>query len=136
MRGASSIETESSVLHWQEKPKMKLQIAAAGLLACALFIPMHNQAKSPAAADAIRQNEVMWNQDFEAKDAAKLLAHYTNDATLMAPSMPPAHGKDTIAKVLQEMISDHALSLKFQATRVEVSKSGDMAYTEGAYSMT
>src|SRR5258708_2306685 len=103
---------------------MKRQIAAAGLLACALFAPLHNQAKSPAAADAIRQNEVIWNQDFAAKDVARLLAHYTNDATLMAPGMPPAHGKDTIAKVLQEMISDHALTLKFQASRVEVAKSG------------
>jgi ketosteroid isomerase-like protein len=54
----------------------------------------------------------------------------------MAPGMPQAHGKDTIAKVLREMISDHALALKFQASRVEVAKSGDMAYTEGTYTMT
>lgn len=34
------------------------------------------------------------------------------------------------------MLADPALSLKFHATRVEIAKSGDMAFTQGSYSMT
>jgi len=33
------------------------------------------------------------------------------------------------------MVADPAMSLKFQADRVEVAKSGDLAYTQGTYSM-
>jgi ketosteroid isomerase-like protein len=34
------------------------------------------------------------------------------------------------------MVADPALSLKFHTARVEVAKSGDVAYTQGAYTMT
>ena len=34
------------------------------------------------------------------------------------------------------MVSDPALSLKFHATKVEVAKSGDVAYTQGTYTLT
>jgi uncharacterized protein (TIGR02246 family) len=114
---------------------MTRQIVSSMLLACAILAPVH--AASPEAiAKAIRHTEEVWNKDFEAKDAARLIAHYADDATLMAPGMPPSHGKDAIAKVLAEMLNDAALSLKFQSTRLEVAKSGDMAYTEGTYTMT
>jgi ketosteroid isomerase-like protein len=34
------------------------------------------------------------------------------------------------------MVADPALSLKFQASHVEVAKSGDVAFTRGSYTMT
>jgi hypothetical protein len=34
------------------------------------------------------------------------------------------------------MAADPAISLKFQATHVEVSKGGDLAFTQGTYTMT
>ena len=116
---------------------MKRTFTVIALLGCALFAPAPNRAASTdAAATAIRHNEETWNKEFEAKDAAKLVAHYAEDATLMSPGMPSAHGKAAIGKVLKDMVSDHALSLKFHATRVEVASSGDMAYSEGTYTMT
>lgn len=89
-----------------------------------------------ADVKALKDNEAQWNKDFEAKDADKLLAHYTDDAVLMSPGSPAASGKEAIRKVFKEMAGDPALSLKFQASRVEVSKSGDVAYTQGPYSVT
>jgi uncharacterized protein (TIGR02246 family) len=70
------------------------------------------------------------------KDVEKLAAHYADNAVLMAPGMPPSSGKDAIRKTLAGMLTDPALSLKFQASRVEVSKSGDLGYTQGSYTMT
>ena len=116
---------------------MKRQLTALALLGCGLILVVHNQAASTdTAAKAIRHTEEVWNQDFQAKDAARLVAHYADDATLMSPGMPASHGKAAIEKVLREMVNDQALSLKFQANRVEVAKSGDIAYTEGTYTMT
>ena len=85
---------------------------------------------------ALKANELRWNQDFAAKNVDKLADHYAEDAILMAPGTPSSSGKAAIRKTLTEMISDPAVSLQFQAARVEVAKSGDMAYTQGTYQMT
>ena len=87
-----------------------------------------------ADAKAIKDLESRWNQDFASKDVEKMVAHYADDAVVMSPGMPPSSGKDAIRKMLTEMTADPALSLKFQASRVEVAKSSDIAYTQGSYS--
>ncbi|MBZ5619394.1 MAG: SgcJ/EcaC family oxidoreductase [Acidobacteriia bacterium] len=89
-----------------------------------------------ADAKALRDNETQWNQDFASKDVDKLIAHYADNAVLMVPGMPASSGKDAIRKTLTEMLADPALSLKFQSSRVETAKSGDIAYTQGTYTMT
>jgi len=84
---------------------------------------------------SLKDNEAQWNQEFVSKDAEKLVAHYADDAILMAPGMPPSSGKDAIRKTIKEMVSDPALALRFQAARVEVARSGDVGYTQGSYTM-
>ena len=88
-----------------------------------------------ADARALRDNETQWNQDWASKDTEKLLAHYADDAVLIAPGVPAASGKDAIRKAFQAMTADPALSLKFQASKVEVAKSGDVGYTQGSYTL-
>jgi uncharacterized protein (TIGR02246 family) len=112
---------------------------AATLTAC-------NQSPAPAAnatasnhdadVQAIRDTEKQWNQDFVAKDAAKLAAHYSDDAILMTPGMDAMSGRDAIQKGVQGLVADPALSLKFEATKVDVASSGDLGYTRGTYTMT
>ena len=89
-----------------------------------------------ADVQALKDNEAQWVQDYKAKDVDKLSAHYSADAALMAPGAPAAVGADAIRATLKEMAGDANLSLTFQASRVEVSKSGDYGYTQGAYTMT
>ena len=89
-----------------------------------------------ADAKALRDVETQWIQDFASKDAEKLVAHYADDAVLMNPGMPPSVGKDAIRKTLKDLVGDPALSLKFQASKVEVGKGGDIGYTQGSYTMT
>lgn len=111
------------------------------IVALALGIAACNQAPQTsdthdADVQAIKDNEAQWNKDFQAKDADRLVAHYTDDAVLMSPGAPPMIGKDAITAGLKQMVSDNALSLNFSADRVEVAKSGDMGYTQGTYTMT
>ncbi len=89
-----------------------------------------------ADAKALKDLEAQWNREYASKDAAKVAAHYADDAVLMSPGMPASSGKDAISKTLMEMVSDPALSLKFQSSKVEVSKSGDLGYTQGSYTLT
>ena len=113
--------------------------AVCGTSVVALFLAACSQtAPDTREADikALNDNETRWNQDFQSKDAAKLVAQYADDAVLMAPGMPASKGREAIRKALTEMVADPALSLKFQPSRVEVAKSGDFGYTQGTYTMT
>ncbi|HEY6376745.1 MAG TPA: DUF4440 domain-containing protein, partial [Edaphobacter sp.] len=57
-------------------------------------------------------------------------------AVLMGPGMPASHGKDAIRTTIKEMVSDPAVALQFQSSKAEVAKDGDIAYTQGSYTMT
>jgi uncharacterized protein (TIGR02246 family) len=109
---------------------------ACGL--AALMMTACNQAP-PDTRDAdvkvIKDNETQWVQDWAAKDVDKLVAHYADDATVMAPGSPASSGRDAIRASFKAMIADPALSMKFQALKVEVAKSGDVAYTQGKYTL-
>ena len=96
-----------------------------------------NQAADTRDADvkALRDTEAQWNQDYASKDAGKVVAHYADDAILMGPGMAASSGRDAINNTIKQMLSDPALSLKFQASKVEVAKSGDVGYTQGSYTM-
>ncbi len=93
-------------------------------------------ANNDAEARSLKDNEIQWNKDFAAKDIDKLMAHYTDDAVLMAPGMPAVNGKEAIRAMLKEMVGDNALSLKFESSHVDVDKSGEMGFTQGSYTMT
>jgi uncharacterized protein (TIGR02246 family) len=107
--------------------------AAIALLmtACSQMPDTHD-----ADVKAIQDQETQWNQDFASKDAEKIAAHYADDAVLIAPGAPATTGKDAIRASLKGMASDPALSLKFHASKIDVAKSGDLAYTQGSYTMT
>jgi uncharacterized protein (TIGR02246 family) len=89
-----------------------------------------------ADARAIGDIEKQWNQDFGTKSADKLADYYADDAVLMAPGMAPSVGRESIRAALKEMVADPALALKFTAAKIDVSQSGDLGYTRGAYVMT
>jgi uncharacterized protein (TIGR02246 family) len=113
-------------------------LLCGGALLALLLAGCAQTAPDTRAADekALRDNEAQWNQDVAAKDLEKWVAHYAADAVLMGSGMPASVGTDAIRKTLKEMVDDPALSLKFQPSKVEVGKSGDIAYTQGSYTMT
>jgi uncharacterized protein (TIGR02246 family) len=118
--------------------KMKRLATLCAAAAVSLMITACNQAADTHDADvkAIQSDDLQWNQDFVSKDADKLASHYSDDAVLMVPGMPATSGKDAIHTALKQMASDPALTLKFHASKIDVAKSGDLAYTQGSYTMT
>ncbi len=89
-----------------------------------------------ADVKAITDDETQWNADYKAKDLDKVMSHYVDTAVLMVPGEPALKGKDAIRKDLKDMIADPAMALSFHATTVDVAKAGDLAYTQGTYSLT
>ena len=60
---------------------------------------------------------------------------YSTDAVVMPPNAPSATTKETFRNIWKDMIAS-ASSVSWKATRVEVAKSGDMAYVSGTYEVT
>lgn len=116
---------------------MKKFSMSCTLALIALAMTACNQAADTRDADAtaIRNYETQWNQDWAAKDPAKLATYYADDAVVMAPGAPATAGKEAIVSEMKQMFSDPAMMLQFKASRVEVAKSGEMAYSRGAYTM-
>jgi uncharacterized protein (TIGR02246 family) len=116
---------------------MKRFAAICTAAAIALIVTACSQTPDTHDADvkAIQDSEAQWNQDYAAKDVGKIMAHYSDDAILMAPGMPASSGRDAIRTMIQQMAADPALSLRFHAGKVEVAKSGDVGYTQGIYTM-
>lgn len=107
-------------------------VGAASLAAPAAA--QHHRAAAHPIADQLRALEAQWNREWAQRDVARLAAHYTRDAVLMAPGAR----MDGIAQIragIAQMVADPGLSLTFHADRVDVSASGDLAYTQGHYTM-
>jgi len=84
----------------------------------------------------IRDLETAWSKDAAAKDVDKSVANYADDAILMMPGMPPAKTKDAVRAAWKGMLADPNFKINFAPDRIEVSASGDLATTQGSYTMT
>jgi uncharacterized protein (TIGR02246 family) len=134
-------QKEIPVLH----PRLRGLILA--LIAAAPFLASCNASSPPSqpaalsdnrAVDeaAIRAADLAWSKAAGDKDPAKTATFYAENAALMAPGSPVAHGRDAIQKAFATMMADPNFALSFAPTKVEVSKSGDMAYDIGDYQLT
>ncbi len=85
--------------------------------------------------DAIKTDEVHWNADWKSGDANKVAAHYALGAVVIVPGGSPATGPAIVAGI-QAALNDPGFALTFASDKVEVSASGDLAVTHGAYSQT
>ncbi len=113
---------------------------------CALAVWMTACSSAPTTATApdtrdadvaaVKAVEVNWSKDAGAKDADQFCKYYTDDATLLLPNAPAVHGMAAIKTAFKSLVADPNFSLTFTGTAAEASKGGDIAYTQGNYTMT
>jgi uncharacterized protein (TIGR02246 family) len=103
------------------------------LAACATKDPVDTRESD---AKTIRDTEAAMMKAAQAKDLDAFVAFYADDASVLTPNAPIFTGKQPIKDGLKPMLSDPQFSLTFMPTRVEVAKSGDLAFTQGPYKMT
>jgi len=89
-----------------------------------------------ADARAIRDSEAEWARVWAAKDVDKVVSHYADDASVELADVPIMGGKDAIRAGVQQAFTDRNFALSFAPAQVEVSRSGDLAYTRGVYTVT
>jgi ketosteroid isomerase-like protein len=71
-----------------------------------------------------------------AKDFEKSMSFYADDASLLMANAPAINGKEAIRAAFKPVFDDPNFALAFQASRIEVAKSADLGYTQGAYTLT
>ena len=93
--------------------------------------------KDTRAADeaTIRNLDAQWAKSAAAKDVDAAVGYYSDDASLLAPNEPIASDKASIRAAWSAMLSPDT-TLNWQASKVEVAQSSDLAYIMGTYQLT
>jgi ketosteroid isomerase-like protein len=84
----------------------------------------------------LRDLDAQWAKAAAAKDVAQTIAHYSDDAIVLPPNATSAATKEAIRNVWKDMFASPSLVISWQPTRVQVGKSGEMAWVRGTYELT
>ena len=80
----------------------------------------------------IKELDAQWSKTAVANDVDGTVSYYADDAYLLAPNAPIASGKPAIRAVWASMLSPE-VTVSWQVSKVEVARSGDLAYLMGTY---
>ena len=112
-------------------PVVALIIALTGCQQPAPQAP-DTRAADETAIRAANDGQVKANSAY---DAAKAVSFYTDDVVGMAPDAPVIQGKENMQKYLEAMMKEKP-GFSFNTAKVEVARSGDIAYDWGTGKMT
>jgi uncharacterized protein (TIGR02246 family) len=85
---------------------------------------------------AIRESEAAWVKAFATKEPEKAAVFYADDADSMLPDTPLMAGRKAIIEGMKPELGDPNFSLVFAPTKVEIAKSGDIAFSKGWFKYT
>lgn len=123
---------------------MSMRRITAALLAGGLLVSACGSSRTPEptaqpqtgnATAVIAAEEDQWNRDLAARDVERLVSRYAPDATVKIPGAPPLTGR-WVRRSIEAGINDRAFAMTFAHDRIEVARSGDLAYSRGHYQMT
>ena len=98
-----------------------------------------NLAKSPdtrADEAAIRTLDAEWVKAAQTKHVEEWLAFYSDDAVVLPPNDKIATSRAGIRKPIGELLGLPGLAITWQPAKVEVARSGDLAYLYGTYELS
>ncbi len=125
---------KGGIIMFTQSDKVKSLLFPAAVVALVLALAGCQQRPAPQAPDTRPADEAAIKAavDDQIKaattwDAEKAESGYTDDAILMSPDAPLIQGKAEIQKTLEAMLKDKP-QLTMDAPKIEVAKSGDVAY--------
>jgi uncharacterized protein (TIGR02246 family) len=85
---------------------------------------------------AVRECEIEASKAIAAKDLESFISFFAEDASGFYPNTPIITGKDALRQSWKTVLAIPGLSFSFQIVKVEVSRSGDLAWGHGTYTRT
>lgn len=89
-----------------------------------------------AIEQQLQASEARWNRAYAERDAKALAGMYADDAALANPGEKLVRGKAAIEQATAAFAADPNLKVAFETDRIQVARSGDLAYTRGRYTLT
>jgi ketosteroid isomerase-like protein len=96
-------------------------------------LPSENASTLQPVEGVLRVLDTQWSKAAAAKDLEQTIAYYSDDAVVLPPNGPSATTKEAIRKLWQDLLASPGFALSWKPSRVEASKSGDMAHVSGTY---
>ena len=82
----------------------------------------------------IRDLDAQWSKASMAHDWNATVSYYADTASLLPPNAPLANTKEAIRASWAPLVAENAAT-SWQSTKVEVARSGDVAYSIGTYNL-
>jgi ketosteroid isomerase-like protein len=94
-----------------------------------------SNARDSRAADeaAVREADVASVRAIAAKQIDATVSSYDEQASILMPNAPIMTGREDIRKAWEQMFAIPGFNLAPKTTRIEVARSGDLAYAQGTY---
>jgi ketosteroid isomerase-like protein len=112
--------------------KMPILLFVSAILSLSLVAQNSKQTK---AENAIRDADKEWSQAVGAKDLDKSTSFYATDASVLPFNAPLSTGREPIRQLWSHLFDMPGFHLQFAPTKIEISKSGDMAYDLGTFEL-
>ena len=80
---------------------------------------------------AIRRTDADWLTAAASHDVNRALPFWADDAIILVPGAPTIVGKEAIRKYVTESFATPGFSITWKTEKVEISQSGDLAYSTG-----
>jgi ketosteroid isomerase-like protein len=109
--------------------------AVLAVVAAAFSLAFAQTGRQSADENEIRKADTAWSHAAETKDLDKCVSYYANDASVFPFNAPIANGKDQIRQLWSQLMSKPGFGLSFRPTKIEVSKSGEIAYETGTFEL-
>src|SRR4051812_48743252 len=106
---------------------------AVAVLAAASLSCLHAQTFS-GKAKAVADADKAWSVVGHAGDLDKLMSFFAPDAVAMAPGAPMTTTREQIAAIYKSVLSIPGVDFSWKLVHAEAA--GDLAYTDGTYSMS
>ena len=104
------------------------------LLVLALAVGIQAVAQSTDETE-IREADQAWLHAVESKDLDKSVSFYAVDASVLPFNAPIASGTGQIRQFWSQLMSKPGFVLRFEVTKIVLSKAHDMAYEIGTFAL-
>jgi ketosteroid isomerase-like protein len=156
LKRTQDLSPEDVIPYWSRRKFAKFIFGVAGIAFCLsayhlLFpAPARNLSQSEAVSSSppekpsgtqpveqlLRGLDGDWAKTAAGKDVEQTIAFYSDDAIVFAPNATSAATKEAIRNLWKDMFASAGFNITWQATRVQVGKSGEMAWVSGTYEST
>jgi len=115
---------------------LPLVILMAFTLGCQKQVqePMEGSVRVQAEIEAVRQADIDFLKSVSDRSIERVLEYYADDPVWLIPDVPTMAGKDAIREFWEKDFAGPDYALAWEPTKIEVSQSGDLAYSLGKWS--